>query len=94
MTTTQFINSAGSMIITHMIVSCHVGGAACKEEVHVSLETHSEVDRGVCTGDETINILLLGLYKFRPGGGGGGGGGVEEVPLLASKKFYTLPSYT
>ena len=44
-----------------MIVSCHVGGAVCKE-VHLSLETHSEVDGGVCIGDETINILLL--YKL------------------------------
>ena len=50
------------MIITHVIVSCHVGGAACKEEVHLSLETHSKVDGGVCIGDETINILLL--YKL------------------------------
>lgn len=49
------------MIITQVIVSCHVGGAACMEEMHPSLETHSEVDGGVCIGEEAINIILLGL---------------------------------
>ena len=38
------------------------GGAASQEEVHLSLEIHSEVDEGVCIEDMT----LLDLYKLLP----------------------------
>lgn len=48
-----------------MIVSCHVGGAASKEEVHLSFEKHSEVDEGMCIEDVTVNILLLSLYNIQ-----------------------------
>ena len=42
-----------------VIVSCHVGGAACEEEMHLTLEMHSEVDGGMCIGEEAILLLDL-----------------------------------
>ena len=50
--------------MTRVIALFLVAGVeAPNEEVHLVLETHSQVDRGMCTSVVTINILQLLLVS-------------------------------